>query len=227
MLSRFPHRAYRAAVTITLAVFAFQAAIDHAARETLCCSYTVFQHMADLIEADHYVFPRGVTWAVIALALSAPVLFVLTVADARRRTNLSVNFIVDSIFAIGSVMSFWFLWTVSMGHSEPNWAVGFLTTWLVLLVLYGASLVLTSRGSRSRKARLRAYAIGLAAAVGIPALMILINPSYTYSDETFHEQHAASTEFIFAVLITSTFWVIDVFWDATGGVPSKSHGDSV
>jgi len=159
-------------------------------------------------------FPR-VTWglnlcALIGLsivALYAPVGIFVAIALGRRADIYPV--IIDTFFGVGATIGLYFAWVVAMGHSEPSWARGFRATWLTLVAISGATLFLTRNQSKRTRLRVVVWVGGLLIAAVVPVLMTSVQ-SISDQGEVFHERHATSTKYVFAVLITCLFWIADV-----------------
>ena len=208
--SSFPHFAFRAAVVISLAGLAIDAAIVHAARETICCAYRPLIVIADLIEP-----PPNLVWTVSLFALMGLIIVALCVLArifigmaTGRRTDIRSSF-VDCLFGAGATTGLYFAWAAAMGHSEPYWADGFRTTWIALVVTSGSALSLT--WNRSWKMTLRAvlWIAGVLMSVIVPRLLTSVK-SINDQGAVAYEQHAASTNYVFAVLITCFSWIVDV-----------------
>jgi hypothetical protein len=208
--SRLPHFAFRAAVVISLAGLAFYAAIEHAARETICCVYRPLIIIADWLETTSAVIWKLELFALVGLIIVAlyALAWIFIGITTGRRTDIKSLF-VDCVFGAGATTGLYFAWVVAMGHSEPNWADGFHSTWIALLVISGSALALT--WSRSWKMAVRAalWSAGVLISVVVPALLTSVQ-SVTDQGGIAYEQHAASTKYVFAVLITCVFWTVDV-----------------
>lgn len=197
-------------MVISLAGLAFDAAIVHAARETICCAYRPLVIIADWLETASAVIWKVELFALVGLiivALYALAWIFIGIATGRR-TDIRSPF-VDCVFGAGATTGLYFAWVVAMGHSEPNWADGFRATWIALLVLSGSVLALTWSRSWKMAVRVVLWTAGVLISVVVPALLTGVQ-SVTDQGEVAYEQHAASTEYVFAVLITCFFWIVDV-----------------
>lgn len=196
-------------MVISLASLAFQAAIEHAARQTFCCAYRPVVIIADLLETSDAIWMVSL-WALRGLSIAAlyPVVRIFVGMAVNRRADIG-SMVIDCVFGVGAITGLYFAFVVAMGHSEPNWARGFRETWVALVVISGVALFLTRNLSEKTAVRGALWVGGVLIAALIPVLLI---SARTISDqgEVFHEDHATSTRYVFAVLITCLFWIGDI-----------------
>jgi len=197
-------------VVFSLAGLAFHVAAVHAARETICCAYRPLTIIADLLESSPAPLWTLSLFALMGLNIVAlyPLIRIFEGIAVRRRTGISVLF-VDCIFGVGASIGLYFAWVAAMGHSEPNCVQGFKATWLAVVAISGFALFLT--GNRAQKTALRAalWAGGVLIAAVVPALLTSVQ-SISGEGRALHEQHATSTNYVFAVLVTCLFWSADI-----------------
>ena len=193
-------------MVITLTGLALSAAIDHAAHETICCAPRAVVFIADKISP---IWAMSMFALIGVLSLTFYALFRTLAGIATGRAADIRLWFIDCIFGVGVFVGVNFVWVVAMGHSEPNWVQGFYETWISLLLMSGLALILTWKKRWRMAARVSFWAAGVLLAVLIPRLLTSVQ-SITDQGQVIYERHGTSAKYVFAVVITCCFWILDV-----------------
>ena len=205
----FPHRWFRLAIVFGIFAVSFRFAIDNAASRTLCCSYAAFEVVSHAM--DRILLGPLTLILLCILALGSFCVAARAILPLVRRRPRSQSFLVDLLFALGVPLAFYLAWTAAMGHAEVWWAKGFREGLIAVTLLWIATLVATRRQSPRTKVRVLLFFFGAISMIAIPAMMVNAHPEgYIIGGEVLFEEHAASTQYGFAVLIACLFWAADV-----------------
>lgn len=223
---RFPHKWFRLAVVLSLALIAFQFAIDDATSRSICCSYRAFQIIAEAM--DRFPLLWELTLGlVLALAVVTPVVAVFSVLSFVARSHV-MQFATDLVFTLGVPAALFLIWTTAVGHAEVAWAFGFRIGFIIVSVLWTSTFLATRRQGANWKLRSVLYCVGAFIVAVAPVVMVSLHSSEViYGGDIIYEDHAGSVRYGFATLFSSLFWLADVLLsfrrDGSLGRPPSSQ----
>lgn len=216
----FPHKWFRLAIVFGIFAVSFQFAIDNAASRTLCCSYRAFRIVSHAMDRMPFVW-KSTLLLLFILALASMYIAVRAVVAVVKKRQKSQSFVVDLLFALGVPIAFHLEWTAAMGHAEVWWAKGFREGLVAVTLLWAVTLIATWRQSPRCKLRVLVFFVGAILMTVVPAMLVYAHPEgFMIGGEVHFEEHAASTNYGFCVLIACVFWAVDVLISSSPQPPS-------
>lgn len=205
----FLNRGYRIAVIGSLFLLSTEIAIDHAVHRTVCCDYVILKVLDKVLGS----FPAwGILYRLMTtlaacgfLLLFLGTMFVLVWRQHRVLLG-------DAVFGLIAILNILFIWTAAMGHSEPNWERGYWWVWISGLSIWVLSVLQREYLGHWKPNRFGALnlVIGSLLSFVLPLLMVSLRPYVIYQGLTIGESHVGSTRYLFAIVITTFFWLVDL-----------------
>lgn len=130
-------------------------------------------------------------------------------AVAVARGGDSLISVLQSALHAGAVfIALWCAWVTAMGHSEPNWAYGYRSGAIGVLILWTISVVLPAKPMRVWLTRAAIYVVGIAAATALGG--------YVWNlEQPLASGHADSSSYLVFLLFLSLFWTCTTRWRST------------